>query len=165
MRREDEIRQRYDRHVRRLERVYTTVAFIGLTCVFVFFPLLTVLLLLPVQTVLGSPLLRAATLVLSIGCIILLVSGYGMRHWLRTWAYKGLAERRERAKRAIQTLRRLRAKHPELVELDEVRAVLDDEKAQTEGRRSFWVSLAVNLAFTLLGFGLSYAATKLGWLR
>jgi hypothetical protein len=165
MRREDEIRQRYARHVKRLERVYTAVAVIGLASTCVVLPVLTVLLYLPLRTIVGSPLQTALTLGLFVLCITLLLTGYAMRAWLANWGYKGLLERRERAELAIQTLRRLREEHPELVELDEVRAVLDDEKAQSEVRRGFWVNIAVSLASVLLGFALSYAATKLGWLR
>jgi hypothetical protein len=62
-------------------------------------------------------------------------------------------------------LEQLKQEHPELIQLKKLSELLENEKAQVADRRNFWVGVAVNFAFTLLGFALSYAATKLGWMR
>lgn len=78
------------------------------------------------------------------------------------WGDADLAKRLARVIETLARLWKLKAKHPELVLLNEVTDLLEDEKTELTNRRSFWVNIAVNVVFTLLGFGLSYTATKLG---
>ena len=165
MQREAEIWKRLRRRAFRLYRARTLLALIGFFALFVLAPLAVVFVFIPTQTLLGSPVLADVVLADEIGFIVLLAVASIGSAWLRSQGGRNLDERIEQAVEVIARLRRLRAEHPELVELDEVQGFLNDEKAQLEGRRSFWVGLLVNLGFTLLGFGLSYVATKLGWLR
>lgn len=96
--------------------------------------------------------------------VITVLSGAGvmaLSRWRRTDSEKQVA----RAAEILGRLWALEMVHPELALLNELSELLGDEKAQASERRSFWMGILVNLIFMLLGFGLSYLATKLGWLR
>lgn len=163
MRRETEVQAGVRRERRRLWRAAAIVVATQLLALILG---VAALVLLVVGTLLGPlSLIDLSTYVVLVAVIMGFAGWAGGRWWVEVKGAGRLVKHIERADEAIQSLRRLREEHPELVELAEVQAVLNDEKAQTEGRRSFWVNIAVNLFFLLLGFALTYTATKLGWLR
>lgn len=166
MEREAEIRESVQREARRLARAQIIVTGIGLFAVFVVAPALVLWTfnVLPLHIHPSPQVVVGITLVLYFSFQSMVVVAMAGRSWVRHSGRSNLIKRIQRAEATIERLQRLQAEHPELVDLDEVRELLDDEKAQMERRWSFWSGVLVNLFFTLLGFALSYVATKLGWL-
>lgn len=163
MRRETEVRAELQRERRRLARTAAIVVAIELGVGVLG---LAALVLFVAGTFLGlQSLIILANNGFLVFEVLIPVAYFGGRWWVEVKGAGRLVKRIEGADETIKRLHRLQAEHPELVELYEVQAFLDEEKALLDGRRSFWVNIAVNLFFLLLGFALTYTATKLGWLR
>lgn len=162
MERESAIVDRLIRRARRMARTYRTlqVVFIvsGFVCAITWGYVTITLSATPPPTTL------AAAYLLIVSFFTVGLAGFGLVAIAR-WGDADLAKRLLRVVETLARLRKLKAEHPELVMLNEVTEVLEDEKTELTNRRSFWVNIAVNIVFTLLGFALSYTATKLGWLR
>lgn len=124
-----------------------------LASAFVFFPLL------PQQY--RTPTILVVWLVIAQGIVLATVF---IRSNLELDGPQALKKQEQKVFGLILALHTLREKYPELALLSDVSEELGDERARSESKRSFWFSVWFGLFFTLLGFALSYVATKLGWL-
>jgi hypothetical protein len=84
---------------------------------------------------------------------------YVVMEWLFERIGLGYVSRDKSITQVQSILESLGREHPELLELEKLRQLVQDEKDAASGRQSFWLGVAVNFAFLVLGFVISYVLT------
>jgi hypothetical protein len=101
---------------------------------------------------------------LAVGGVGLMLAAIGIIMVLRK-LYATSLRQLVRMVRLERTLESLQKQHPELIVLQEALRLVDEEKEEASSRRGFWASAGQNFFFLLLGIIITYALTRLGWLR
>lgn len=155
----EDLKTRLDRHNRTLDRFY----FWSRVTQNVAIPLLLVLFLAFAlwPTFVNTPLVSVPLLGVSAVVAVALYALQFLRTRFRKTSYARLLRRGDYEGK----LYALRAKYPELVVLLELIEQANEEKDEAAAQRDFWASVAQNLFFLVLGFLISYALARLGWLR
>jgi hypothetical protein len=81
------------------------------------------------------------------------------------WFLSSSFSRLARLAKTEGVLNALQREHPELVALTIALELVTQEKEEASSRRGFWASAAQNFFFLVLGILITYALTRLGWLR